>query len=94
MIQNKTNCKHYFHKLPQLQAIIDKYMICTLTAGNIDDDGELIFTQKPDADGCSDEDKIAGMVSTTNSHSTINFQCGWSFLYRFEDEKRSYTKNA
>ncbi|XP_026323001.1 uncharacterized protein LOC113232473 [Hyposmocoma kahamanoa] len=67
LIQNKTNCKNYYRNLPHLQATIDKYMICTLMAGNIDDDGELIFTQKPDADGCSDEDKMTGTCKLERS---------------------------
>lgn len=65
LIQNKTHCKRHYSHLPQLQATIDKYMICTLAKGNIDDKGELIVTQKPNADGCLDEDVKAGRVSTT-----------------------------
>lgn len=65
MIQNKTHCKKYYHNLPILQATIDKYMICTLAEGNIDDKGDQIVTHKPDADGCSTADKKAGRVSTS-----------------------------
>ncbi|XP_026323002.1 uncharacterized protein LOC113232474 [Hyposmocoma kahamanoa] len=60
LIQNKTQCKKYYRNLTDLQATIDKYMICTLAKGNIDDQGHLIVTEKSNVDGCSDNDKKAG----------------------------------
>lgn len=68
LIQNKTHCKKYYQNLPLLQDTIDKYMVCTLAAGNIDDKGDQIVTMKPVADGCSEADKKAGRVSITNTH--------------------------
>lgn len=67
LIEDHTSCKKYYHSWTQLQDTIDKYMICTLYQGNIDDNGELIATEKPDAEGCTEQDKEAGKVSATNA---------------------------
>lgn len=44
--------------------IIDKYMICTYAAGNLNDKGEIIKKSEPVADGCVyHKVLIDGMVS-------------------------------
>ncbi|CAG4967601.1 unnamed protein product [Parnassius apollo] len=52
-ILNKKKCKDIYADFPDLQVIIDKYMICTNEWGNINADGDQISTIKPTAEGCS-----------------------------------------
>ncbi|XP_013145465.1 PREDICTED: uncharacterized protein LOC106108751 [Papilio polytes] len=52
-IINKKKCKEGYKDIPDLQVVIEKYMICTHGKGNLDSGGNIIVTVKPDADGCS-----------------------------------------
>ncbi|XP_026323069.1 uncharacterized protein LOC113232524 isoform X2 [Hyposmocoma kahamanoa] len=54
-IQNKSQCMKYYKKIPALLNVIDKYMICTMGSGNIDDEGHEITKVPPTADGCIGE---------------------------------------
>ncbi|XP_073963248.1 uncharacterized protein [Choristoneura fumiferana] len=54
-IQDKETCKsQYTGHYEQLHPIIDKYMICTMSHGNIDSKGELIEKNMNMTDGCVD----------------------------------------
>ncbi|CAK1541079.1 unnamed protein product [Leptosia nina] len=48
-IYDKSRCKEHYSD--EMGKIIDKYMICTYAAGNLDDRGEII-RKTPPADGC------------------------------------------
>lgn len=73
-ILSKPECKNQYKSKDQakgnqeLHKIIDKYMICTLKAGNIDDHGEIVSPSPPDMDGCITKlEKLAGAVGDTVS---------------------------
>ncbi|KAI8423147.1 hypothetical protein MSG28_014216 [Choristoneura fumiferana] len=65
-IQDKETCKsQYTGHYEQLHPIIDKYMICTMSHGNIDSKGELIEKNMNMTDGCVD---AYGIRSERNDH--------------------------
>lgn len=45
-----------------LLEVIDKYMICTMGRGNIDDQGHQIIRVRPSADGCPDKKPVRTSV--------------------------------
>lgn len=51
-IANKTKCIEAYRDLPKLHDTINKYMVCTIEAGNIDDEGNIILPSVPVVDGC------------------------------------------
>ncbi|RVE48226.1 hypothetical protein evm_007083 [Chilo suppressalis] len=57
LIHNKRECKESFTNIPQLMSVIDKYMICTLDKGNLNEEGKLIKTPTL-ADGCTPNMKL------------------------------------
>ncbi|CAH2059437.1 unnamed protein product, partial [Iphiclides podalirius] len=71
-ILNKAKCKELYADFPDLQAIIEKYMICTKESGNLDDQGNMISTLKPTADGCSNENPNCRRMETFNRTSHFN----------------------
>lgn len=66
-ILGKTECKKEYktenntEENEELLSIIDKYMICTLHPGNIDDKGDLVNPSNPDLEGCITKvEKLSG----------------------------------
>nr|XP_021191509.2 uncharacterized protein LOC110377131 [Helicoverpa armigera] len=53
-IIDKTTCKQHYKVYPNMNAVIDSFMICTLAQGELSDKGELILIgpPQPKADGC------------------------------------------
>jgi hypothetical protein len=51
-LHDKEDCKKYFTGYPALHKVIDKYMICTIEAGNLDAGGKELLKMKPSLDGC------------------------------------------
>ncbi|XP_038219626.1 uncharacterized protein LOC119837909 [Zerene cesonia] len=49
-LYDKERCKEHYSA--EMEQIIDKYMICTYAAGNLDDNGEIIERPELVADGC------------------------------------------
>lgn len=68
LIQNKQKCKEFYHELPGLFLVIDKYMICSMGGGNLDDVGRIINKVPPTADGClpDDEDEVGKIFTSFN----------------------------
>ncbi|XP_026322999.1 uncharacterized protein LOC113232471 [Hyposmocoma kahamanoa] len=52
LIQSKQQCKKYYQALPSLLEVIDKYMICSMGGGNLDDVGRIINKTPPSGNGC------------------------------------------
>ncbi|KPJ05209.1 hypothetical protein RR46_04046 [Papilio xuthus] len=73
-IINKKKCKEGYKDIPDLQEVIDKYMICTHGKGNLDSGGNIIATIKPDAEGCtnSENDNCRRNMEKMNESLSIN----------------------
>jgi hypothetical protein len=70
MIHDKAECKKFFTEVTGLANVIDKYMICTLEAGNLNEHGEQIVKTRPLADGCTPNLKLLahGEIQVCSNH--------------------------
>ncbi|KAJ8715575.1 hypothetical protein PYW07_010057 [Mythimna separata] len=61
-IMDKTACKQHYSMFSNMTAIIDQFMICALTKGEINDKGELVLLglPPPKVDGCSSKQQLKG----------------------------------
>lgn len=59
MIFDKEKCKQAYEVYPNMGQVIEKYMICTLEVGNIDERGYPVLTEAPINDGCASQKQSA-----------------------------------
>lgn len=74
LLLNRTICKNLYKNLPEMGAIIDKYMICSDQPGGIDDGGNQIDKLPPVLNGCVQKiDPRTGQFSEVCNtyHSTV-----------------------
>ncbi|PZC77036.1 hypothetical protein B5X24_HaOG203906 [Helicoverpa armigera] len=52
IIYDKEKCKKHYEDYPNMGDVIDKYMICSMGGGNINDEGEAIKVNEDRHEGC------------------------------------------
>ncbi|KAL4708526.1 hypothetical protein ACJJTC_014134 [Scirpophaga incertulas] len=68
-LTDKNECKQYFTNISTLmENVIDKYMLCSIEAGNINEYGEQIIKLRPNADGCSPIMRLLRQGEIENDH--------------------------
>ncbi|XP_021191516.3 uncharacterized protein LOC110377137 [Helicoverpa armigera] len=61
LLLNKTECNQHYEDYKNMSDVIDRYMICSLGKGNIDDGGNTIQKSLPVENGCtSKQQKVLG----------------------------------
>ncbi|XP_013165279.1 PREDICTED: uncharacterized protein LOC106116084 [Papilio xuthus] len=71
-ITNKKKCKEGYSDIPELQDIIEKYMICTIGAGNLDNQGNIMTTLKPESEGCPQSNSKGECRRSLNGNITLD----------------------
>ncbi|XP_022827218.1 uncharacterized protein LOC111356964 [Spodoptera litura] len=62
LLMDKNLCKEHYKDYPELLKTIDKYMLCSLDAGHMNDKGEIVSQNHTLVDGCiTQNDKLMGI---------------------------------
>lgn len=61
-IMDKPSCKKHYEMFANMSGIIDHFMLCALTQGEINEKGDLVLIdpETPKVDGCINEQLLKG----------------------------------
>ncbi|KAJ8715577.1 hypothetical protein PYW07_010059 [Mythimna separata] len=62
-IMDKNSCKLHYNQYPGMDNVIDKYMICTLEKGDLDENGEMTMAESVKLNGCTGRLRLFGDVN-------------------------------
>ncbi|KAJ8709669.1 hypothetical protein PYW08_009673 [Mythimna loreyi] len=97
-IMDKSTCKQHYQKFANMGGIIDQFMICALTQGEINDKGELVLVgpAPAKADGCSNKGPVYKRADTPLALSQLNMptdDCEDKVVYQDASRRKDKDSN-